>query len=66
MDEAQMIRIYERYYQGNDAKEGEGIGLALVKAYCDQEDIGIEMVSKQGEGTTVILHLDNIIHKEFI
>jgi signal transduction histidine kinase len=66
MDEAQMIRIYERYYQGNDAKEGEGIGLALVKAYCDQEDIGIEMVSKQGEGTTVILRLDNIVHKEFI
>ena len=66
MDEAELVKIYERYYQGNSKKEGEGIGLALVKAYCDQEDIEIEVDSQKGEGTRVVLHLDKIVHKEFI
>lgn len=61
MDETQLLKIYERYYQGNAKKEGEGIGLALVKAYCDQEDISIEVVSKKGEGTRVILDLKKIV-----
>jgi signal transduction histidine kinase len=66
MDEAQLIKIYERYYQGNSQKEGEGIGLALVKAYCDQEDIAIDVSSKKGEGTVVTLLLENVVHREFI
>jgi len=63
MDEAQLVKIYERYYQGDTRKEGEGIGLALVKAYCDQEGIEIQIDSKKGVGTTVSLYLDKIVHK---
>jgi len=66
MDEAQLVKIYERYYQGNSKKEGEGIGLALVKAYCDQEDIEIEVTSQKEKGTKVVLELDRIVHREFI
>ena len=66
MDEAELVKIYERYYQGNSKKEGEGIGLALVKAYCDQEDIDIEVSSQKGKGTRVILNVNKIVHKEFI
>jgi signal transduction histidine kinase len=64
MDEAQLIKVYERYYQGDEKKEGEGIGLALVKAYCDQEDIAIQITSEKGQGTEVLLNLEKIIKRE--
>ncbi len=60
MDETQLLRVYERYYQGDNKKEGEGIGLALVKAYCDEEDIEIEIVSEKEVGTSVKLDLQKV------
>ncbi len=64
MDEAQLLRVFERYYQADASSKGEGIGLALVKAYCDREDIGIQIYSKKGEGTKVVLDLKRIIVNE--
>jgi len=61
MDEAQLLKVYERYYQGDRQKEGDGIGLALVKAYCDQEDIGIKIESRRGRGTKVTLDLKRVL-----
>ena len=61
MDAAQIARIYERYYQGDSHSPGEGIGLALVKRYCDEADIGIRIDSTPGEGTTVTLDCAQII-----
>ncbi|QOR62157.1 sensor histidine kinase [Sulfurovum sp. ST-21] len=61
MDEAQLVKVYERYYQGDRQKEGDGIGLALVKAYCDQEDIGIKIESRRGRGTKVTLDLGRVL-----
>ena len=65
MDEAQLVKVYERYYQGDSQKEGAGIGLALVKTYCDEENIEIQIDSQKGAGTRVILNLDKIVHREF-
>jgi signal transduction histidine kinase len=65
MDEAQLLKVYERYYQGDSRKEGEGIGLALVKTFCDEAGIEIQIDSHKGEGTRVILNLDRIVHREF-
>ena len=65
MDEAQLLKVYERYYQVDGTKEGEGIGLALVKAYCDQEGISIRIDSKRGEGTVVKLDLSSVVHAAF-
>ena len=62
LDETQLLRVYERYYQSDDKREGEGIGLALVKAYCDEENIDIQIYSQKNKGTTVALRLDKIIH----
>ena len=53
MDETELVKIYERYYQLDSKVEGEGIGLALVKAYCDSEKIEIHIASTKGEGTAV-------------
>jgi len=61
MDETQLLRVYERYYQGDSKKEGEGIGLALVKAYCDEEGIDIQIQSQKQQGTSVSLNLSRIV-----
>ena len=60
MDETQLLRVYERYYQSDNKQEGQGIGLALVKAYCDDEGIEIQIQSKKGKGTSVSLNLENV------
>ena len=40
---------YTRRYEGN------GLGLALVKKYCDLSNVGIKVASSKGEGTTFTL-----------
>ena len=60
MDETQLLRVYERYYQSDNRQEGQGIGLALVKAYCDDEGIEIQIQSEKDLGTTVSLNLDKV------
>ncbi len=60
MDETQLLRVYERYYQSDSQREGEGIGLALVKAYCDEEGIDIQIKSQKDKGTTVSLNLEKV------
>ncbi len=60
MDETQLLRVYERYYQSDNRQEGQGIGLALVKAYCDDEGIEIHIQSEKGSGTRVNLNLEKV------
>ena len=60
MDETELLKVYERYYQVDKHKEGKGIGLALVKAYCDNEKIDIQIESEKNSGTTIHLNLTNI------
>jgi signal transduction histidine kinase len=61
MDETQLLKVYERYYQVDSQKKGQGIGLALVKSYCDAEKIDIDIKSEKNLGTTVSLNLEQII-----
>ena len=58
MDEMELVKIYDRYYQSDDHIHGEGIGLSLVKAYCDDEKIKIRITSSKGKGTTVSFNLN--------
>ncbi len=60
MDETQLLQVYERYYQADSQKSGQGIGLALVKSYCDEEQISIDIKSQKNRGTTVSLTLSQI------
>lgn len=46
---------YTRKYEGN------GLGLALVKKYCDLNSIEINVASKKGRGTTFTLKFNNTI-----
>ena len=61
MDELELVKIYDRYYQSDNHAYGEGIGLSLVKAYCDDEKIKIRINSNKGEGTTVNFNLTQVI-----
>ena len=61
MDETQLLKIYERYYQADNKLKGEGIGLALVKTYCDEEGIDIDIKSKKEQGTSVLLNLNKLV-----
>jgi len=60
MDANQILHVYERYYQGDQSRQGEGIGLSLVKRYCDEAGIGIKITSRPGEGTAVMLDFSTL------
>jgi len=61
MDETQLLKVYERYYQVDSKLKGEGIGLALVKTYCDEEGIIIDIKSKKDQGTSIVLNLTKLV-----
>ena len=53
--------IFDKGYSGKAGhkyKRASGIGLYLVKKYCEILDIDIHISSKVGEGTTVALHFN--------
>lgn len=60
MDETELLRIFERYYQLDSKRYGEGIGLALVKRYCDEEGIMVSIHSQKKKGTKVMLNLKKV------
>lgn len=63
MDEQTQFRVFDRYYQANPTKSGYGMGLSMVKEYCDAYGIFISLTSKLGQGTSVTLHLGPILKK---
>jgi signal transduction histidine kinase len=55
MDEVELLKIFDRYYQSNENMQGFGIGLSMVKRFCDANKILLNFKSKPNFGTTVIL-----------
>ena len=55
MDELELLKLFDRYYQADSSNQGFGIGLGLVKAYCDRYKITLNVDSKKGHGTTMKL-----------
>lgn len=60
MESTDLLRILERYYQADRAQEGKGLGLAIVKAYCDNENIQLQIKSEKNVGTEVILNIHTL------
>ena len=60
MGTTELLRVHERYYQADDKKDGKGLGLALVKAYCDEEGLEIHFKSEKGVGTKVSLNMSKV------
>ncbi len=55
MDEVELLKIFDNYYQANNNMQGFGIGLSMVKRFCDKNDILLSFKSSHNQGTTVIL-----------
>ncbi|MFA6143801.1 MAG: sensor histidine kinase [Sulfurimonas sp.] len=55
MNEVTLMKIFDRYYQSDKTMAGYGIGLSLVKRYCDRYSIGLNVQSHSGEGTCIQL-----------
>ena len=60
MDEVELLQIFDQYYQSNATIGGFGIGLNMVKRFCDKNEIALHFKSKPQSGTTVELKFKNI------
>lgn len=56
MDEVELFKVFDRYYQSDESMQGFGIGLDMVKRYCDRHRIALRIDSTPQKGTAVILH----------
>lgn len=63
MNESELFLVFDRYYQIDTTQEGFGIGLSIVKAYCDDFKIGLKINSQKMVGTEVVLDLSNLVLK---
>jgi signal transduction histidine kinase len=60
IEENKLIHIFERYYQSSEQNSGYGIGLHMVKSFCDKNKIGIKIDSKPNFGTRLWLSLQKV------
>ena len=55
MDEVELLQIFDTYYQSNSEMRGFGIGLSMVKRFCDKNSIRLSFKSQKDLGTRVEL-----------
>lgn len=55
MDEVELLKVFDSYYQSDKNMQGFGIGLSLVKRFCDRQGIKLKLKSKPDVGTTITL-----------
>lgn len=55
--EGEEVRILEMFYRADSSRSGSGLGLYLVGKIVEKLHGTIEIKSKQGEGTTVLIEL---------
>ena len=55
MDEIEIIQVFDNYYQSNKEMQGFGIGLSMVKRFCDKNRVLLNIKSKPNKGTIVSL-----------
>jgi signal transduction histidine kinase len=60
MDEVELLGIFDNYYQINRDMQGFGIGLSMVKRFCDTNGVKLIFDSSPNVGTTVKLKFKNI------
>ena len=59
MDEVELVHVFDSYYQTNSQIQGFGIGLSMVKRFCDNNGVTLSIHSTKDIGTTVELKFKN-------
>jgi signal transduction histidine kinase len=68
MSPAQINRIFDKFYRvdaSNTAREGLGLGMAIVKSIVEAHQGRIWVTSKPDRGTTVTFTLPRIAEQEY-
>lgn len=60
MDEVELLKIFDNYYQSNKNMQGFGIGLSMVKRHCDKYGTILNFISRPNVGTKVELKFKEI------
>ncbi len=58
MSRDDLDHLFDRFYRGTEGRtfaRGYGLGMAIVREICSIYEVGIEVTSKPGDGTTVTL-----------
>jgi len=55
-----LYMVFDKYFQSSDEVKGFGIGLNMVKEFCDREKLDIK-INSSSEGTIFYINLENII-----
>ena len=61
IDTKNIMLVFDRYFQENSQNIGYGIGLAVVKEFCDKNSIGINIESFE-DGNKINLNLKSILN----
>ena len=61
IDTKNLFMVFDRYYQQDSSTEGFGMGLAVVKEFCDNNKIAIKIDSHTGSGSKFILDLKHLL-----
>lgn len=63
IDTKNLFIVYEKSFQENPTTVGYGLGLSIVKNFCDREKITIKIDTEKGKGTKIALGLSAVIYK---
>ncbi len=61
IDTKNLFIVFDKAYQENPSTKGYGIGLSIVKSYCDREKIEIKIDTKKDIGTIIMMDLTILI-----
>ena len=55
-----LFQVFDKYYQENSLSSGIGLGLNIIKAYCDKYKIDIKIDSIKDKGSIFYLNLKGV------
>ena len=61
IDTKNLFIVFDKSYQENPSTEGYGIGLSIVKSFCDKHKIKIKIDTKKDIGTIIGLDLGALV-----
>lgn len=61
MEEKVLENVYKPFFRGQSDAQGHGLGLSIVKRFCNRFGWTLKMVSKPGKGTEVSIIMPDAI-----